>query len=383
MKNILKENYIRLSFLFIIVLSLISMCRSLLVPLVNDEITYFKIASNILKGKYYYTDYPSTVTPVISFVTAFFNSFLSQPYSLVFHKIFNILLYGFGLKYLYLLLKSQKLDHTIALLIVVLTVVNPISVSWFSTMYPEAILFFSFWGFMYCMTKEFSENTIIKLLFFFTVMCLTRYVYSVIGLVLLIRFYNDLKDNFNSRIWIITKYSIFFLIPVVIWIKYMMNVETNQLSGISYFNRFKTENSLLYNIKCGLGLEKHYLVDKVNGLPAFVSLFVPITGIRSFLISSVLFVVFLIGFIKKGNTKALKIVLLSCILVMLGFVFAGTGFSRYWLVLLPIYFLGFYYFSKLIGINDKWFILISQCISVIYIINEFRVDYLVISKLYE
>mgnify|MGYP000312453669 CR=1 FL=1 len=195
MKNILKENYIRLSFLFIIVLSLISMCRSLLVPLVNDEITYFKIASNILKGKYYYTDYPSTVTPVISFVTAFFNSFLSQPYSLVFHKIFNILLYGFGLKYLYLLLKSQKLDHTIALLIVVLTVVNPISVSWFSTMYPEAILFFSFWGFMYYMTKEFSENTIIKLLFFFTVMCLTRYVYSVIGLVLLIRFYNDLKDN--------------------------------------------------------------------------------------------------------------------------------------------------------------------------------------------
>lgn len=43
------------------------------------------------------------------------------------------------------------------------------------------------------------------------------------------------------------------LVPVVIWLKYVYNVESNQLTQLTYFNRFKEENALWYNIKAGLG----------------------------------------------------------------------------------------------------------------------------------
>lgn len=69
---------------------------------------------------------------------------------------------------------------------------------------------------------------------------------------MLYRFYLLIKLNPKN----LTKayfYGMLALVPVVIWLKYVYNVESNQLTQLTYFNRFKEENALWYNIKAGLG----------------------------------------------------------------------------------------------------------------------------------
>ena len=66
---------------------------------------------------------------------------------------------------------------------------------------------------------------------------------------------------------------------------------------------------------------------------------------------------------------------------MLGLIVAGTGFSRYWLVFLPGYWLGFYFCFNHLKIEDNYFEKLSLLLAVIYVINELRLDYLIVSKL--
>ena len=175
-------------------------------------------------------------------------------------------------------------------------------------------------------------------------------------------------------------YSVIYLTPFLLWIKYVYHIEANQLSKLSYFTRFEHENPLLYNIKCGLGLVKADEVNKINGVPAFISLFVPITGLRNYVMSIILLVTFILGYVRVKKTIGVKLLLFSIVMVMLGFVFAGTGFSRYWLMLLPGFYLGFYFLFKSFKLKDEWFILGAKVVSVIYVINELRLDYLIFNK---
>lgn len=374
---------IRFNYRFCVVIlfvSAISSLRSLVIPLVADEITYSNISENILKGQYYLNGNPSTIAPTIPFLFALFKFTFFPKMAIIFHKLFNLGLVILGFRYLYMFLLKLNLSRNIIWIILALTAVNPTSVAWFSTLYPEGLIFFCFWGFIFYASKKPKSISLIKLLFFFTLLVLTRYVYAILGLVLLITYYEYLKFNFNKYKLEIVKYSVVFLIPILLWGKYILNVENEGDSGISYFKRFKVENPILYNVKCGLGIEKHYEVNKINGLPAFVSLFIPKTGIRNYLISVLLIIAFAFGLLNKIKLKNIKKIVLSILLIMLGFIFAGTGFSRYWLVLLPGFILGYYYFFKSLRINDKWFIYLSQIISVIYVINEIRLDLIIINR---
>jgi hypothetical protein len=160
------------------------------------------------------------------------------------------------------------------------------------------------------------------------------------------------------------------------------NIESQNLSEISYFNRFKIgENPLWYNIKCGLGLEKHYEVSRINGIPAFISLFVPITGVRNFFISSVLLLAVFFGLYQKVKNAIVVNLLLAFSLVMLGFILAGTGFSRYWLLLLPIIYLGYYLIYAKFFPNPKYFIRIAQILSIVLVLNEIRLTFLILKKI--
>jgi hypothetical protein len=169
-------------------------------------------------------------------------------------------------------------------------------------------------------------------------------------------------------------------LPLIFWFKYVYNIEQNNLSEISYFNRFKTENQLLYNIKSGLGIIKHSEVNRVNGIPAFISLFIPITGLRDYVTSIILILAFIYGYIRKNNSLGIKILLTAILLTMLGLIFAGTGFSRYWLILLPSFLLGYYFLVQKLNIKDKWFVYVSQIVCFIYIVNEIRIDFLILNK---
>ncbi|GIZ07481.1 hypothetical protein FUMI01_02080 [Flavobacterium sp. UMI-01] len=137
----------------------------------------------------------------------------------------------------------------------------------------------------------------------------------------------------------------------------------------------------MYNIKCGLGLEKHYEVSRVNGIPAFTSLFVPITGFRNFYLSLVLLLAVFFGLYQKVKNTIVFNFLITFFLVMFGFVLAGTGFNRYWLVLLPIIYLGYFFIYDKYIHNPTIFIKIIQIISVILILNEIRITSLILNKI--
>jgi len=367
-------------YIVIIILSVLSALRSLLIPLHADELTYSKLAENILQGRYYLINHPSSVAPTIPFVFALFKINTFPLLGIILNKLFNLCLVGFGFRFMALFLKQQNISQIIIWSILALIAVNPTSVAWFSTLYPEALIFFSFWGFIYYVSQTPKQSHLIKILAFFVLMIFTRYLYAVLGIIILINYYDYLKENFKVYSKSILIYSLIFLIPVILWAKYLLNIEEQNLSEISYFNRFKVDNPLLYNIKCGLGLEKHHEVDKINGLPAFTSLFVPITGFRNYIVSLVLIVGFMVGLISHLKFTAIKKLFISVIVIMLGFVFAGTGFSRYWLVLLPAFYLGYYYLFKLLKIHDKWFVYATQIMSFIYILNEIRLDILIVNK---
>jgi hypothetical protein len=159
-------------------------------------------------------------------------------------------------------------------------------------------------------------------------------------------------------------------------------IELNQVTEISYFGRFKTENSFISNIKYGLGFGIHPEVSKVNGIPAFVTLFVPITGLRNYIISIMLIIFFLIGYFITKKSLGLKLLLSSTLLIMAGLIFAGTGFSRYWLILLPSFYLGYYLLFNKLKLPNDWFVIISKALCIVYAINELRIDYLILNKIY-
>jgi hypothetical protein len=376
-KRFIKEEKI---FTLIILLSLISSLRSLIIPLHGDELTYFKIASNILNGKYYQVNNPSTVTPIIPFIMAFFKTSTLPIIGFALNKLFFIGLTTFGFRYLYLFLKKQQINNRVILSIIVLTVVNPIGVNFFSSLYPEAILFFCFWGFMYYSIAEHNTTNFIKMLGLFLFLIMTRYLYIVLGVIVIFNFYQYYKTNNKQTIYQLIKYTVILILPIIFWSKYVYNIEQNNLSEISYFNRFKTDNQLLYNIKAGLGLIKHHEVSRVNGIPAFISLFVPITGFRNYLLSVILIFAFIFGYVRKDNLLGIKILITSILLTMFGLIIAGTGFSRYWLILLPGFLLGYYFLISKFKINNKWFIYMAQIVSFVYILNELRIDLLILNR---
>lgn len=375
--NLIKQEKI---FAIIFFLSLISSLRALMLPLLGDETTYASISENILSGRYYQVNHPSTVTPIIPFIMSFFkvNSF---PYlGFILHKLFNIGLMFLGFRLAYLFFKKQQLNRRVILAILALTATNTIGIAFFPSLYPESILFFCFWGFMYYFNSELNTNTFLKTLIFFLLLSITRHLYLILGILVLYKLYEHYKLRDRKSIYKLITYSFILTLPLIFWFKYIYNIEMQNLSEISYFNRFKTDNQLLYNMKAGLGLIQHHEAGKINGIPAFISLFVPITGFRNYLLSLVLILSFIYGYVRKNNTEGIKILLTSIVLLMTGLIFAGTGFSRYWLILLPGFLLGYYLLGTKFKMKDDWFIYASQILCFIYIANELRLDYLIFNK---
>jgi len=367
------------SFLFISILIL--SLRNLFIPLQSDEITYFKISNNILSGKYYQTDYPSSVIPIIPFLMAFF-SFKGVPLlGFALHKIFHIILTILGFRFCYLTLSKLDIDKRIIYSIILLAAVSSNFISFLPSLYPEAVIFFTFWGFLYYFNETKTISNFKRLFCLFILLIFTRYVYAILGLLLLMYYYSFIKNS-KKDFWKLLLTSIIIASPLLFWFKYIHNIESQNLSEISYFNRFKVgENPLWYNIKCGLGLEKHYEVSRINGIPAFISLFVPITGVRNYLISLILLLAVFFGLFQKIKNTIILNLFFAFTLVILGFILAGTGFSRYWLVLLPTIYLSYYLIYNKYFSNPKYFVLVAQVIGLVLFLNEIRLTFLILKKI--
>lgn len=371
-----EEKIFSILFLFTFLISL----RSIFLTLSGDEITYYQIAENILKGKYYQTDYPSSVVPIIPFMMAFFKIDSYPLLGFILHKITHILLTILALRYVFLLLVKLNIEKKIIYSLLLLIITASGYISSHSSLYPEAIVMFSFWGFMYYLNEPKNIHNYKRLFIFLIILIFTRHLFAVLGGLLLV-YYFDLIKNPKKQVIKFIVISILFSTPLFLWIKYVYFVESSNLSEISYFNRFKSDdNILLYNIKCGLGLEQHYEVKKINGVPAFISLFIPITGIRNYTISIILLLLIFWGYYKNLKIELTKYFLIAFCLVFIGLILAGTGFSRYWLVLLPIIYLGYYYAFLKLNLSNIYFIYFSQIVSLLLIVNEIRLTYLIFYK---
>jgi len=356
--------------------------RTLFLSLQGDEITYNKIATNILEGKYYQTSHPSSVIPIVPFLMAFFSTSKIPLLGFILHKLFHLFLTIVALRFCYLTLSTVISEQKVLYSILLLTVVSSGFLSTLPSLYPEAIILVTFWGFFYYFNLPKSVDNFKKLFFLLILLIFTRYVYAVLGVFVLLYYYSIFTNSRNS-IWKIIFISAILSTPLLFWFKYVYNIESQNLSEISYFNRFKSDdNPIWYNIKCGLGLEQHYETKRINGIPAFISLFVPMTGIRNYIVSSFLLAAVFYGLYLRNKNKTILNLLIGFSLVFIGFIFAGTGFSRYWLVLLPIIYLSYYLIYARYFKNTTYFVLLAQSISFILILNEIRVTFLIFNKLY-
>jgi len=372
------EKLFSILFFLVFMLSL----RTLFLSLQGDEITYNKIATNILEGKYYQTSHPSSVIPIVPFLMAFFSTSKIPLLGFILHKLFHLFLTIVALRFCYLTLSTVISEQKVLYSILLLTVVSSGFLSTLPSLYPEAIILVTFWGFFYYFNLPKSVDNFKKLFFLLILLIFTRYVYAVLGVFVLLYYYSIFTNSRNS-IWKIIFISAILSTPLLFWFKYVYNIESQNLSEISYFNRFKSDdNPIWYNIKCGLGLEQHYETKRINGIPAFISLFVPMTGIRNYIVSSFLLAAVFYGLYLRNKNKTILNLLIGFSLVFIGFIFAGTGFSRYWLVLLPIIYLSYYLIYARYFKNTTYFVLLAQSISFILILNEIRVTFLIFNKLY-
>lgn len=383
MKFFLNSKFIIYSFLLI---SFLSSLRNLMFPLVGDELQYAEIGKNIIiKGEYSLYGIPSTFTPSLPFLVALFysKSFPVIGYTMV--KLVNLLLMIIGLRFAYLFFKKINLSSTVSLLIVLLTATNNVFVNWATTIYPEAILFCCLWVFLYYIIDKIqSPKQVFYFLIPFVLLMMTRYLYGVFIIIIGYYILNYFIDRYQKKdfksIYQVLLISMVCMLPLLLWFKYVYLVEKDLYVDQSYFTRFKN-NDLFYNIKAGLGLVKHDEVGKINGIPAFVSLFVPVTGFRNWIVSILLIASFCFGFITNWKSKEIKLLFIAIALVMLGLIIAGTGFSRYWLVLLPGFWVGFYLLFNYFKIKDSYFEKCALLLSMIYIANELRLDLLIYNKL--
>lgn len=368
----------------LILISFLSSFRTLLFPLFADELTYAEIARNImLHGEYSHYGKPSTITPSIPFLISLFYTKFNPEIGFILARIINLLFIIIGLRFLYLFLKRTGLPGKILTSIILLTIVNSNFVVWSLLLYPESILFCFIWVFIYFITKQ--NPTSRDVFFIFAslgALIITRYVFAVLLLLIVIRLFNFLRAQFEERNYRELKkilvYSFICSLPLVFWFKYVYNLEKEIDTGLSYFTRFK-EGKVFYNIKAGIGLIKHQEVGNVNGIPAFITLFLPITAFRSWILSIILLVPIILGYLANIKNDHYRTLGVTIILIMAGLIFAGTGFSRYWLPLLPGFFLGFYLFSRYLKLKDSQFFILAQIAAVIYVVNEIRLDVKILS----
>lgn len=371
----------------LITISLISSLRILLLPLQGDEITYVKIASNmILHGSYSLNGYPSTITPTMPFIIGLFFTKSNPLIGIIISRLCNLGLLLIGFNYSYRFLKNLKIEPLIALAIITLSYVNNNLILFSLLLYPESLIFCFFWIYTYYITKNRnSKKDLIIICSSLLILILARYLFVVLVPFAAIAIYkfikikfkeNELKELINLIIALVI-----ISLPFLFWIKFIYSLETyTNTGGLSYFARFRTSN-LFELLQAGLGFGKLSNVDNYNGLPALISLFIPKIGLRNAIFSIAILLVANVGLFTKFRNWKYQTIISIMLLIMAGLIFAGTGFSRYWLPLLPIFILGFYHFMTKIRLKNSHFLFASKIIALVYVINEIRLDLLIIKNL--
>ena len=389
------KNVLTCGVLFVFLLSL----KYYFLPIGGDELKYYELAQNIkYNGKYFYQDCPNTFIPTIPFLILLFDTPSNPMLGIVFAKLFVFAMLVVGLFYANKVFELALIDRLTINLILLGVMFNPHVIRWTVTLYPDIIAFGLFWFIihrilLYNSRKNISAQNWFILVLFMTILVLVKYVYVVLYFWVVYIWIDKIKYLFRfvgfRRTFIsYMKHNIaimFALIPLVIWIQYLIGVDFGSGANESGFSQFKNtgENVLIRNLKKGLGfipMEN----GKFNGIPAFINNFIPKVNLRDWYLSVFsLFIVLyglIINVLRKTN-RTYAVLLITLFLVMLSFIVSGTGFSRYWLPLFPIFYLGIRETFKLFLKHDTMFTYFVVIGIFFYILNEIRLIQVVIQSL--
>lgn len=367
----------------LIAISVILPLRNLFTPLFGDETTYLAIAqSTISNGFYSLNGNPSSVTPIISYLLLVCSGFSVPITNISIAKLISYLCGLVGVLFFYKYLKLKKVDNMTRLALVLFVTSSPVFAAWIGTLYPEGFILMGFWTFIYYFNKDFSIRSWIFILLAGVLIVLARYVYAVLGLLVIGYLFLGLRTMESglkrASFFKFMGFAVFIAIPLITWFYHVYIVESAPSSGLTYFNRFE-EQSFFDRVKAGIGLIKAPNVSRVNGTPALANMFIPITGFRSWLLSIPLLILLIVGYTKE-KAKKHRALCIALVLVLLGFVFSGTGFTRYWLALLPSFILGFYFCIPQTTHWQKIVLVASVCLALLYIANEIRITAMVLSN---
>ncbi len=366
-------------------IALVSCLRNIPVALTGDEITYFNIAQELANnGRFYHEGLPSMVSPVMPFIILVGTFFQPDESIIWIPKLIGFSFSLIGLNFLWRFLKAMAISDTNATCIVALTICNPVFIRFSASLYPDAIAFGLFWILIYMMTRIKKMKHLFIILLVAAMLVLTRYVFAVLLIPIVFVFYQNrqhlLKFAANKSNFIV--YSVLITlttIPLFLWTEYILSFTGERSTTISYFSRYE-QDGLFGQIKTGLGFIKGEEVARVNGIPAFATVFLPITGFRSWFVSLAILIPIVIGWVLTWKQLLSKIIIISAFIILSGYVLAGTGFSRYWLGLIPIFIFGIFSFAKKMKFSDNKLYIATLIICSIYILNEIRLDILVIQR---
>jgi hypothetical protein len=340
----------------------------------------------ILNGSYSLNNHPSTITPTMPLIIGLFYTKSNPIIGIFIARLCNFGFLLIGFRFLNLFLKNLNLQPLIVLAIISLSLVNNNLILFSLLLYPESLIFCFFWINIYFLTKnKIRKKDLIPIFSSLLILILARYLYAVLAPFAFIAAYNIFRPMIRQKKWKLMSNLIITLmiisLPFLYWIKFIYSLETHaNIGGISYFTRFRS-SSLIDLLKAGLGFGNYSDLANMNGLPAFISLFIPKIGLRSGIISIILLLIICLGLFSKIKNREYQNIFSIMLLIMIGLIFAGTGFSRYWLPLLPIFILGFYHFMLNIRFKNTHFLIASKIIALVYVVNEIRLDILVLKNL--
>ena len=393
-KTLTHKNILLYGAISVIILSL----KYYLLPLDGDEIKYYELAQNIkYKGQYFYQDYPNTFIPSIPFLIVLLDIPAYPLLGVFLSRLFVFAMLFVGIYYAKKVFQLGLIDQPIINAILLVVMFNAQVIRWSVVLYPDIIAFGLFWFILYqvllCqMSDSITSQNWFLLVLSISTLVLVKYVYGVLFLWVFLIWFKKIKtslsfNGFTKTFNLYKKHNIAIIIgvlPLIFWLQYLMGVDFGAEANESGFSQFDStgENVLIRNIKKGLGVMPMEN-GKFNGIPAFINNFIPKTDLRDWSTSLLCLLIVLYGLITNVIQKRNKtnVLLSTLLLVMLGFIISGTGFSRYWLPLFPIFYLGIRETLRGVFNKDKVFVYFVFISIFFYTLNEIRLFQVVFQSL--
>jgi hypothetical protein len=349
----LKERNIKI----IILVNILILLFKSLIPIqpIYDSQQYIELSNNVMfNAKYFLYDHPNRFSPIVPFWYGLFTG-LNLKLSIVLTQIVGYFHFLLSLFFLWSFINQRSKDNLLNLFVMLLFVSNTQIYEWIGRIYPETFIILYFWLFIWILNKQHKSSSDWFVTFLlFSILCISKLVYLTLILLIIIQFKKEYKQFLRKkhRTYWIGLGVIGGLLPLVWYLKFYTTVDlkdVEKLFDFDYGTRFN--ESWIDVIKKGLGLIPFKVgSNKVDGIPALITIVFPKTGFRSWSMSLILLILLVLPGFKRGENSNRYLYLILSI-VLISFTIAGTGFARYWIPVFPLFF--YFWLTSIIDLMPK------------------------------